>query len=50
MGGEARLEASLQKIKKGVGGKEIEKVCVGHFGVRESGKQSLLERMMRSQE
>lgn len=50
VGREAGLETTLQKIKKAVGHKEIEKVCLGHFCIRESEKQCLLERAMRSQE
>lgn len=42
--GEASLEASFQKIKMGVGHKEMRKVCVGHFGVKESEKQCLMSR------
>lgn len=49
-GGEAELQASLQKRKKEVGGNDVGKVCIGHFGVKETEKQCLLERAVRSPE
>lgn len=42
--------SQCKKITKGVGSKEMEKVCVGHLGVKGSEKQCLLERAMRSLE
>lgn len=47
-GGAAELRASLQKMKKGVGGNNMEKVCTGLLAIKETEKQCPLDRPVNS--